>query len=154
MAFFGPDVVLDEPAYVHDSAALYGKVRIGRNASIWMNVVARAEQKEIIVVQTSYGVGKSQHRLPLATKLMFALLLKPQIADTKIQESVVRESGLDWVIAQPVHLTDGLEQGSALSSPVGEVRQMKISLRQVARFLADAAGGHAHVGRSVALSTA
>lgn len=49
MAFIGPDVVLDDPAYVHDSAALYGKIRIGRNASIWMNVVARAEQKEIIV---------------------------------------------------------------------------------------------------------
>ena len=49
MAVIGPDVVLDRPAYVHDSAHLYGKVRIGENASIWVNVVARAEHREIVV---------------------------------------------------------------------------------------------------------
>lgn len=45
----GPDVVLDNPAYVHPSALLYGKVRIGEGASIWCNVVARAEMHEIVV---------------------------------------------------------------------------------------------------------
>lgn len=49
MSEFGPDVVLDHPAFVHDSAVLYGKVRIGEGASIWANVVARAELEEIVV---------------------------------------------------------------------------------------------------------
>jgi carbonic anhydrase/acetyltransferase-like protein (isoleucine patch superfamily) len=47
MPILGPDVVLDQPAFVHDSAHLYGKVHVGRHASIWINVVARAEHKEI-----------------------------------------------------------------------------------------------------------
>lgn len=46
---FGPDVVLNNPAYIHPSAQLYGKVRIEANASIWCNVVARAENYEIVI---------------------------------------------------------------------------------------------------------
>jgi carbonic anhydrase/acetyltransferase-like protein (isoleucine patch superfamily) len=49
MAFIGPDVTLNQAAYVHDTAQLYGKISVGENASIWMNVVARSEHKEIII---------------------------------------------------------------------------------------------------------
>jgi len=49
MAVIGPDVVLREPAYIHDSAHLYGKITVGQNASIWVNVVARAEHREIVI---------------------------------------------------------------------------------------------------------
>lgn len=49
MAFIGPDVTLDEPAYIHDTAQLYGKISIARHASVWINVVARAEHQEIII---------------------------------------------------------------------------------------------------------
>ncbi|HJV81437.1 gamma carbonic anhydrase family protein [Noviherbaspirillum sp.] len=49
MAVIGPDVVLRKPAYVHDTAHLYGKVTVEENASIWINVVARAEHKEIVI---------------------------------------------------------------------------------------------------------
>ena len=49
MPDIGPDVILNNPAYVHPSALLYGKVRIEEHASIWCNVVARAEMYEITV---------------------------------------------------------------------------------------------------------
>lgn len=49
MAELGPDVILRNPAFVHSSAHLYGKVIVGENASIWVNVVARAEHKEIVI---------------------------------------------------------------------------------------------------------
>jgi carbonic anhydrase/acetyltransferase-like protein (isoleucine patch superfamily) len=49
MGYIGPDVVLDRPAYVHDSAQLYGKVTVGENASVWINAVARAEHREIVI---------------------------------------------------------------------------------------------------------
>ncbi|HZW11936.1 MAG TPA: gamma carbonic anhydrase family protein [Noviherbaspirillum sp.] len=49
MAFIGPDVVLNKLAYVHDTAHLYGKVMVGESASIWVNVVARAEHKQIVI---------------------------------------------------------------------------------------------------------
>jgi carbonic anhydrase/acetyltransferase-like protein (isoleucine patch superfamily) len=49
MAEIGPDVTLNNPAYIHSTAHLYGKISVGENASIWINVVARAEHKEIVI---------------------------------------------------------------------------------------------------------
>lgn len=49
MGTIGPEVRLDKAAYVHDSANLFGKISVGENASIWINVVARAEMAEISV---------------------------------------------------------------------------------------------------------
>jgi carbonic anhydrase/acetyltransferase-like protein (isoleucine patch superfamily) len=46
---FGPDVALDQPAYIHPSAQIYGKVRIGPGATVWCNAVLRAEMHEIVV---------------------------------------------------------------------------------------------------------
>lgn len=92
-----------------------------------------------LVVQTSYGVGATKPRLSLKWRAIFALLLKPQIADTEIQESAVRASGLEWVVAQPVALTDGIEADAPFVSLDGTVRSMAISRRRVAAFLAEAA---------------
>ena len=49
MSFIGPDVVLRDPAYIHDTVHLYGKVTVEEHASIWANVVARAEHKRIVI---------------------------------------------------------------------------------------------------------
>lgn len=49
MPVIGPDVTLNKPALVHETAHLYGKVTVEENASIWVNVVARAEHKEILI---------------------------------------------------------------------------------------------------------
>ena len=47
MAHIGPHVTLDEPAFIHDTAQLYGKIYLGPGSSIWPNVVMRAEMHEI-----------------------------------------------------------------------------------------------------------
>jgi len=47
MGHIGEHVTLDDPAYIHESAWLYGKVYVGQGASIWPNVVTRAETFEI-----------------------------------------------------------------------------------------------------------
>ena len=44
---YGPDVVLDEPAFIHPTALIHGKVRIGKGASVWPYTVMRAENFEI-----------------------------------------------------------------------------------------------------------
>jgi nucleoside-diphosphate-sugar epimerase len=120
------------------------------------NVVSAMKRHGVrrLVVQSSFGVGESRDKLPFVYRLMFALLLKPQIADTERQEREVRGSGLDWVIAQPVNLTDDAGDGPAFVSPEGATRRMKVSRQAVGRFLADAVQGGAFVGRSVALSGA
>ena len=118
------------------------------------NVIAAMQKHGVrrLVVQSSYGVGESRDKLRFVDSLFFGLLLKPQIADTEVQELEVRESGVDWILAQPVHLTDDETNEMPFASADGEVREWKISRQSVARFLARAIDGQDYVGRSVALS--
>ena len=93
-----------------------------------------------LVVRSSYGMGDTKAQLPIVWRLIFALLLKPQIDDTEAQEQLVRECPLDWVLARPVSLTDA-EACTPEASAEGGVRSMSVSRKTVARFLADAAEG-------------
>ena len=49
MGHIGQQVTLNNPAFIHDSAQLYGKVTIHEGASVWPNTVMRAELYEIVV---------------------------------------------------------------------------------------------------------
>jgi uncharacterized protein YbjT (DUF2867 family) len=105
-----------------------------------------------LVVQTTFGVGDTRDRLGLVDKLFFELLLKPQIADTEVQNADVAASGLDWVLVQPVHLTDAFDDGMPFVSTSGEVGVLKVSRNSVGRFLARAVATQDFIGKSVALS--
>ena len=120
------------------------------------NVIAamRKHGARRLVVQSSYGVGETRGSLRWVERLFFGLLLKPQIADTEVQEIEVRESGVDWVLAQPVHLTDEDSDAMPFASADGQVREWKISRKDVGRFLALAVQAPEYVGQSVALSGA
>lgn len=63
---FGPDVEIDPAAWVHPTAQIYGKVEIAADASVWPNVVMRAEGAFIRIgartniqdfVMIHYGAG-------------------------------------------------------------------------------------------------
>jgi len=105
-----------------------------------------------LVVQSSFGVGETRGLLGFADKLFFELLLKPQIADTEAQEQVVRASGIDWVLAQPVHLTDTQESTVPHLSTQGKTRAMKVARASVARFLAIAVSESDFIGKTVTVS--
>jgi carbonic anhydrase/acetyltransferase-like protein (isoleucine patch superfamily) len=47
MGDIGPDVVLDKPAFVHETALIYGRVHVGPGASIWPYAVIRCELHEV-----------------------------------------------------------------------------------------------------------
>lgn len=128
------------------------QVRSAGTAQV-MDAMQRAGVRRL-VVQTSYGVGDSRDRLPLAARLLFALLLKPQIADTELQEAAVRRSPLDWTCVQPVNLDDGDSTRAPFLSTQGEVRRMQVTRRQVGQVLADALGRPDWVRRVVAVSGA
>lgn len=63
-----------------------------------------------------------------------------------------RASGLDWVLAQPVHLVDSDTDSAPYLSMNGETRVMKVSRTSVARFLSVAAREPDYVGKTVAVS--
>jgi hypothetical protein len=118
------------------------------------NVIAAMRRHDIrkLVVQTSYGVGDTRERLGVLDRLFLALLLKPQIADTEVQNREVIASALDWVIVQPVHLNDTPVRDMPFVSTSGEIGKNAVSRNSVGRFLAHAALSEDFVGKSVALS--
>ncbi|MFK8025078.1 MAG: NAD(P)-dependent oxidoreductase [Ilumatobacter sp.] len=88
-----------------------------------------------LVVQSSYGIGPTRQRLGFSDRLFFATLVKKQMADTEVQDRLVRSSGLDWTLVQPVHLNDDPDGPDAYWSTTGDVREMKISRTVVGRTL-------------------
>jgi uncharacterized protein YbjT (DUF2867 family) len=120
------------------------------------NVVAamKAQGVRKLVVQSSYGVGPTRQHLSFGWRLIFALVLKPQIADTEVQESVVQHSQLDWVLVRPVGLTDGDGAEQVEASADGRATTMQISRTSVGRFLASAVATDKFVRTAVALCAA
>ena len=107
----------------HEPARTPQEVRSRGTAAVVAAMTERGVRR--LVVQSSYGVGESRDRLSLSSRLVFALLLRPQIADHERQERIVRDSGLTWSIVQPVYLTDGDEP--AVLSDTGDVAGMRLS---------------------------
>lgn len=118
------------------------------------NVITAMQKHGIrkLVVQTSYGVGATRDRLSFLDRMFFALVLKPQIEDTEQQEADVTASGLEWVLVQPVHLTDSGEDEMPYASASGDTGKLQVSRKSVGRFLARAVSDPNWVGKSVAVS--
>ena len=64
----------------------------------------------------------------------------------------VTASGLDWVVVQPVHLTDAEDDREAFVSVDGAVGKSAVSRRSVGRVLAQAVSDPTLVRRSLAVS--
>ncbi|WP_439573125.1 gamma carbonic anhydrase family protein [Phreatobacter sp.] len=45
----GPLVAIDDEAFVHPTAQIYGKVSLSAGASVWSNAVIRAEMHEVVI---------------------------------------------------------------------------------------------------------
>src|SRR5262245_8895947 len=61
-----------------------------------------------LVVLSAWGTGDSRRLANfLIDKLLISFLLKLPYQDHERQEQMVRESGLEWVIARPGRLTNG-----------------------------------------------
>jgi uncharacterized protein YbjT (DUF2867 family) len=119
------------------------------------NVIAAMGSAAIarLVCVTAYGVGDTRDRLTSAFKLWFrALRLAEQRADKERQEHVIRASGLDWTIVQPVGLTDGAFTGRWLASASGERRKRTISRIDLAAFIVNTLIGAQNIRESVVVS--
>jgi putative NADH-flavin reductase len=74
------------------------------------NIVAamKASATRRLVVVSAMGVGESAEQSPWWYRyLMVPMFLRGSTADKTEMEVIVRESGLDWVIARPPVLKDG-----------------------------------------------
>jgi putative NADH-flavin reductase len=65
------------------------------------------------ICESSLGVGDSKGRLGLLyTYVLIPLFLRGLFADKDVQERIIGDSALDWVIVRPAALTNGPRRGA------------------------------------------
>jgi putative NADH-flavin reductase len=64
-----------------------------------------------LISVTGFGARDSRHRGGCLYNAAFELFLRQAYEDKDVQEDLIQESGLDWVIARPVILTNGSKTG-------------------------------------------
>ncbi len=78
------------------------------------NIVQAMEKLGVkrFICESSLGIGESKGRLGfLYNYILIPLLLRNIFADKEIQERIVKDSMLDWVIVRPAALTNGPRRG-------------------------------------------
>lgn len=79
------------------------------------NIVRAMEKLGVkrFVCQSSLGVADSRGRLGfLYNFFLVPLFLRNLFADKAVQEQIIQESGLEWVIVRPTALTNGQRKGA------------------------------------------
>jgi uncharacterized protein YbjT (DUF2867 family) len=91
-----------------------------------------------LVVLSAFGAGESRRVAGFVLKVLMKLLLEAPYADHDRQEALVRDSGLDWVIARPTRLTNGPARKRYQKKTTIEPVPNAISRADVADFLVEA----------------
>jgi putative NADH-flavin reductase len=108
-----------------------------------------------LVCQTTLGVGDSRTLLNFFWKrIMFGLLLRDAYADHEAQETIIKESDLDWIIVRPGAFTDGpaTEVYKHGFPPTDQTLSLKISRADVANFMLRQLTDDSYLQRSPGLS--
>ena len=116
-----------------------------------INGMQTHDVKRLMVV-TAMGVGESWDDLSLMNKFFFAVLLRSTRADHESQETVVKESGLDWTIIRPSGLTDQPQTGEY---DVGErisANTSQISRADVAALILKELEENIWVGKAITIT--
>lgn len=89
-----------------------------------------------LVVTSSLGVGDSIKQSPLMVKAVVATFLRGSTRDKEGMETVVRDSGLDWIITRPAVLTNKSAEGDVRVLAAGQSGKASgVTRADVAGFL-------------------
>jgi uncharacterized protein YbjT (DUF2867 family) len=110
----------------------------------------KAENVSRLVCITGMGAGDSAgHGGFLFDNVIFPLLLKKVYADKNRQETIVRDSGLDWILIRPTVLNDKPWHGSVRAlTDLSGFHGGGISRADVATFVLDQLHANAWLHRS------
>ena len=106
-----------------------------------------------LISVTGFGAGDSRHRGGCLYNAAFELFLRQAYEDKDVQEDLIQESGLDWVIVRPVILFNGSRTGRyrVLVEP-RSWRAGFISRADVADFLVNQIDDDAFLGKTPVLT--
>ena len=105
-----------------------------------------------LVVVSAFGVGETRPQLPFAFWLFYRTVLREQMADKERQEVLVKSSGLDWTLVQPVALTDRPATHAWLADTGGVIRRSEVSRADLAAFLLSLLAGQGACRATITLS--
>lgn len=112
----------------------------------------KADGVKRLVVLSANGAGDSYAAASWFQRVfLINALLKYPYRDHNVQERLVRESGLDFVIARPTRLTNGKANGKYLRKPEAVSVPSSISRADVAAFLVESCQSNEFVGKAVEL---
>ncbi|MBM4224221.1 MAG: NAD(P)-dependent oxidoreductase [Gammaproteobacteria bacterium] len=107
--------------------------------------------KRLICV-TGFGAGDSRASISCLQRLPFQIVLGRAYDDKTLQETLIKESGLDWTIARPGVLTSGPRTGRyRILAEASQWRNGIISRANVAEFLVRQIGDGAFIGKTPVL---
>ena len=90
-----------------------------------------------LIAVTAFGIGDTRDKLPFAFKMFYRLVLREHMVDKENQEAGLKASYLDYVLVQPVALTDKPPAGAWLASASGDIRKREVSRSDVVAFIAE-----------------
>ena len=104
------------------------------------NVVAAMEKLGVkrFICESSLGLNESKKQAGFMLNYVFVpMLLRGIFADKKVQEKLIQESKLDWVIVRPARLTNGPRTGEYRNGfdPADTSIEGQISRADVASFM-------------------
>jgi putative NADH-flavin reductase len=101
---------------------------------------------------TGFGAGESQASINLLQRVPFQVVFGRAYKDKSIQESMIKESPLEWTIVRPGVLTSGrrTERYRVLDQP-SQWRNGFIARADVADFLIKQIGNPASIGKAFVL---
>jgi uncharacterized protein YbjT (DUF2867 family) len=105
-----------------------------------------------LVVVSAYGVGDTRATAPWYIRLYLRLFMGELMADKERQEALLKATDLDYVLVQPVALTDAPESGTWMADPEGRIRKSQVSRADLASFIAGELDAHRHRRETLAFS--
>jgi len=131
-------------------ASSFREVTLLSTATRALASAMKVEHVSRLVCITGIGAGDSAgHGGFLFDNLIFPLLLRKVYADKNRQETIVRDSGLDWVLVRPSVLTDKPSRDTIRAlTDLSDFHGGTISREDVARFVLDQLRADAWLHRS------
>ena len=101
------DVVIQSLGVRMGRNTVCGPVRLFSKATEILLTAMKKQGAQRLITVTGFGAGKSKSRIGCLGRVPFEAVLGTAYRDKDLQETLIKESGLEWVIARPTFLING-----------------------------------------------
>ena len=148
-AVVGQDAVIDTVG----GKAPYKRTTL--EGSVAAAIVGAMQQQGVrrLVATSMFGGGDSAADAPLYVKILLATFLRGEVPDKAKKESIISNSGLDWVVARPPFLTERPATGNIRIFAAGSRdHPHSITRSDLAAFMVAQLSSDDHLGEAVTIA--